>query len=220
MLIAAMVMTGCGNNSNTQNAKESKTPDKKEVKRMMIIVDPQIDFISGSLAVAGGQEAIENLIKAINDGISDNYDCIAITQDAHPANHCSFFEQGGIFPPHCVNGTEGQIIYPQLKEALGACDNISISGYYKGQDANKEEFSIFQCENGEILKGVIKKGGYLGIDICGIASDYCVYETLKDLLEFYPAEKVRVAMNCVAAVSDNEKLPAFMKEKGVKAINF
>ena len=227
LLIVAMVMTGCGNNKPEKQEKEEKTKEATEqtaeklTKRMMLIVDPQIDFISGSLAVKDGQKAIENLIKAFDNGLAANYDFIAITQDSHPENHCSFEAQGGVFPPHCVQGTEGQIVYPQLKESIAQNGVTNIAGFTKGELAEKEEFSIFQAEKaGKRIKELIESNDFEGIDICGIASDYCVYETLKDLLTFYPAGKVRVAMNCVAAVADNEKLPAFMKEQGVEAINF
>ena len=226
MLIVAMVFSGCGNKNQKQEQEEVKpeeetTTEVKQAKRLLIIVDPQVDFTTGSLAVNGGCEAMDNLIEAFQSGLARNYDRIFVTQDCHPANHCSFVEQGGVFPPHCVRDTQGSKVYPDLQDELEHVNGIEVEYLTKGDRADVEEFSILKNQKScEHIKEMIKAEEYAGIDICGIASDYCVYETLKDLLEFYPAEKIRVATNCVAAVADNELLPNFMTEKGVETIEF
>lgn len=224
MLIVAMVFSGCGNKNQKQEEvkpEEETATEVKQAKRLLIIVDPQVDFTTGSLAVAGGPEAMDRLTQALNNGLAENYERIFVSQDFHPANHCSFVEQGGTFPAHCVQETEGVKNYPALQDALNNVTGIEVEYLLKGNTAEVEEFSILKNEkSGNQIKEMIKAEEYAGIDICGIASDYCVYETLKDLLEFYPAEKIRVATNCVAAVADNEMLPNFMTEKGIEAIEF
>ena len=224
MLIVAMVLTGCGNKNQKEEQEKAEVKaqtEVKEAKRLLLIVDPQIDFTTGSLAVAGGPEAMDNLVNAFQNGLAKNYDRIFVTQDFHPVNHCSFVEQGGTFPAHCVQDTKGSKIYPDLQDELEHVNGIEVEYLLKGEKTNVEEFSILKNEKScTHIKEMIDLEKYAGIDICGIASDYCVYETLKDLLEFYPAEKVRVATNCVAAVADNDLLPNFMAEKGVEAIEF
>ena len=227
MLIVAMVLSGCGNKNQKQeqeemNPNETTQTEQKEAKRLLIIVDPQIDFTTGSLAVAGGPEAMDNLVNAFQNGLARNYDRIFVTQDFHPVNHCSFVEQGGTFPAHCVQDTKGSKIYPDLQDELEHVNGIEVEYLLKGEKTNVEEFSILKNEKGCMhIKEMIELEKYAGIDICGIASDYCVYETLKDLLEFYPVENVRIATNCIAAVDEsNNPLPAFMEEQGVEAINF
>lgn len=225
MLIVAIVLTGCGNKNQKEEqekAEEKAQTEVKEAKRLLIIVDPQIDFTTGSLAVANGPEAMDRLVEAFQNGLAKNYDRIFVTQDFHPANHCSFVEQGGTFPAHCVQGTEGSKNYPELQDELDHVSGIEVEYLLKGDKVDVEEFSILKNEKSCMhIKEMIEFEKYAGIDICGIASDYCVYETLKDLLEFYPVENVRVATNCIAAVDEsNNPLPAFMKEQGVEAINF
>ena len=92
----------------------------------------------------------------------------------------------------------------------------------KGDLYDKEEFSIFQNANsGEKLRKTIEDMAFEGIDICGIATDYCVYETTKDLMTFYPAKQIRIVTNCLAAVDDNDtKLADLMKENGIEGIEF
>ncbi len=231
MLIAALAMTGCNNEKKEKKQQEDvqKTEAKAEKpqlpNRLLIIVDPQVDFTTGSLATKNGPAAMDYLAKALNEGAWKNYGWIIVTQDAHPKNHCSFVEQGGVFPPHCVEGTEGMKVYPALQEVLtNIMSNVpNIHYMFKGNLPDKEEFSIFQNEqSGEKLRRTIDEFEHFeGIDICGIATDYCVYETTKDLIAFYPANKVRIVTNCLAAVDDNDtKLADLMKENGIESIKF
>ena len=81
---------------------------------------------------------------------------------------------------------------------------------------------MFQNElSGGKLRETIEDQKFEGIDVCGIATDYCVYETVKDLMAFYPANQIRVVTNCVAAVDDNDtKLADLMEENGIEGITF
>lgn len=221
MLVAALIMTGCGNKNSAQ--KNDQNQEEVKENRMLIIVDPQIDFTTGSLATAKGPEAMDRLAQAIDNGVLKKYTWVFITQDAHPANHCSFVDNGGVFPPHCVEGTKGMDVYPPLQKAI---EDSGFDNYHymtKGDLADKEEFSVFQnAHSGEKLtKTITEFEKFDGIDICGIATDYCVYETTKDLMAIYPAKQIRIVTNCIAAVDDNDtKLADLMKENGIEAITF
>ncbi len=229
VLFAALVFAGCGNNNQKNEKAEKQATETVTEKiqlpnRLLIIVDPQVDFTTGSLTTAKGPAAMDYLAKALNEGSWKNYGWIIVTQDAHPANHCSFVEQGGVFPPHCVQGTEGMNVHPALQKVLTAITpNIPDIHYMqKGDLADKEEFSIFQNErSGEKLQYIINEMAFEGIDVCGIATDYCVYETVKDLMGFYPAKQIRIVTNCLAAVDDNDtKLADLMRENGIEGIEF
>ena len=227
VLVAALAFAGCNNNQKQEKENEATEPVTEAIElpnRMLIIVDPQNDFTTGSLATAKGPAAMDHLAKALNEGAWKNYCWIVVTQDAHPANHCSFVENGGVFPPHCVQGTEGMNVYPALQTVLTSITSSIPNIHYmqKGDLFDKEEFSIFQNANsGEKLRKTIEDMAFEGIDICGIATDYCVYETAKDLIAFYPAKQVRIVTNCLAAVDDNDtKLADLMKENGIEGIEF
>lgn len=223
LLVAALIMTGCGNQNQPKENTENQNVKKVKENRMLIIVDPQIDFTTGSLATAKGPEAMDRLALAIDNGALDNYTWVIVTQDAHPANHCSFVENGGVFPPHCVQETEGMNVYPALMKAIEDSRFGNCHFMTKGDLADKEEFSIFQnARSGEKLTHVITEDEtFVGIDVCGIATDYCVYETVKDLMNIYPAKQIRVVTNCVAAVDDNDtKLADLMAENGIEGISF
>ena len=223
MLFAAIAFASCGNN-NQKNEKANDEPTVEQAvlpNTLLLIVDPQVDFTTGSLATKNGPKAMGYLAKKLSEGAWKNYGWIIVTQDVHPKDHCSFVEQGGVFPPHCVQGTEGVNVYPALQEALNKVEGTPITYLTKGNLADKEEFSIFQNEeNGAVLTKLINDNKYECIDICGIASDYCVYETAKDLINIYPAKNVRIATNCIASVSDDQKLVDFINENGIQAITF
>lgn len=230
VLIAALAIAGCNNKKEKNENKEADNQATETVEstpnRLLLIVDPQVDFTTGSLATKKGPDAMAYLAKRLNDEDWKNYSWIIVTQDAHPQNHCSFVEQGGVFPPHCVEGTEGMDIFPPLQEVLNHLmqDNLITNIHYmqKGNLPDKEEFSIFQNEHsGEKLRSAIEFEQFEGIDVCGIATDYCVYETVKDLIAFYPAKQVRIVTNCLAAVDENDlKLVDLMKENDIQGIEF
>ncbi|MBR0539935.1 MAG: hypothetical protein IJK36_06885, partial [Bacteroidales bacterium] len=89
VLIAALAFAGCNNKKQKEEVKEEATEtvtEKIELpNRMLIIVDPQIDFTTGSLATAKGPASMDFLAQALNDGAWKNYGWIIVTQDAHPA---------------------------------------------------------------------------------------------------------------------------------------
>ena len=229
VLVAALAFAGCNNKKQKEEEANEKAAETVVEKvqlpnTLLLIVDPQVDFTTGSLATKNGPRAMDYLAKRLADNAWKDYGWIIVKQDAHPKNHCSFVEQGGVFPPHCVQGTEGMNVYPTLQNVLNDIQKYIPNIHYmqKGDLADKEEFSIFQNEHsGEKLRNTIEEMGFEGIDICGIATDYCVYETTKDLMEFYPASKIRIVTNCLAAVDDTDtKLADLMHENGIEGIEF
>jgi nicotinamidase/pyrazinamidase len=73
----------------------------------LVIVDVQNDFLpGGSLAVEGGENIIAPLNRYIQAAQGKGLPIFA-TRDWHPPSHCSFKEQGGIWPPHCIANSEG-----------------------------------------------------------------------------------------------------------------
>ena len=76
---------------------------------VLMIIDPQYDFISGSLECSDAIEKMTKLAYYIREN-GEKYDSIVITLDWHPIDHCSFIENGGEWPMHCVAYTKGASI--------------------------------------------------------------------------------------------------------------
>lgn len=145
--------------------------------RALLLVDPQNDFISGSLPVPGAAPVMDALALALTDA-GGRYALKIITLDAHPWNHCSFRENGGPWPRHCVADSAGAAIYgPLLAPVYETSGEAHI--IKKGRDAVREEYSAFQAHEEEI-KALLQKHNISDVEICGLAGDVCVLQTLKD----------------------------------------
>lgn len=151
------------------------------MNKMLLIVDPQIDFITGTLPVPGAEEAMNSLARYI-DANGGEYLHIAVTADCHPMNHCSFDINGGQWPRHCVEGSVGAAIWPALMESLYKYAPI-VTLHYKGRIPEREEYSILMnTDEGSRLDEIIASLSIDRIDICGIAGDVCVASTLRDAM--------------------------------------
>ena len=191
------------------------------MKSILLIVDPQNDFITGTLAVPGAKENMMKLSDYIRD-FGHEYDYICITMDTHPVNHCSFKENGGIWPKHCVNFTNGWEMPEYLKESLAGRYNIYM--YHKGTEMNSEEYSIFSNQDGgqaltNLLFTTQAEDPETFVDVCGIAGDYCVLETVKSLKTIINPDHIGVLIDLVASIDGGEKLIEFLDDNGLEYFN-
>lgn len=161
------------------------------MQRLLLVVDPQLDFITGSLPVPGAQAAMDALAGALRaaDGA---YAAKIVTADRHPYDHSSFREAGGQWPRHCVANTVGAALWPALVPALyetaGRCVVL-----HKGQEREREEYSIFQnADARERILATVERLGVTRVDICGLAGDICVLSTLRDGVELLGAGRFAV----------------------------
>lgn len=161
------------------------------MKKMLLIVDPQIDFITGSLPVSGATSAMDGLADYIM-AHGDDYLVKVVTSDWHPYYHCSFTRKGGPWPAHCVQHSAGAAIWQPLLEAL----NQSVGGFtllYKGEQIDRDEYSILQNErSAAILLRLIRALGIDHIDVCGLAGDVCVRHTASDLSNAVGDDKIHI----------------------------
>lgn len=188
------------------------------MKNILLIVDPQNDFITGTLAVEGAKEKI---MKLAESDLS-KYDYICVTLDSHPENHMSFIENDGIWPKHCVIYTNGWDIPEYLDNSFRKFNKQTfkpIHFYHKGTEAIKEEYSIFDnTEDGHTLATQIIelfKQDNIYIDVCGIAGDYCVLETLKGLRKIIGDNYIRVRTEFTASIDGSEKLLRYLNENNI-----
>ena len=191
------------------------------MKNILLIVDPQNDFISGTLPVEGAEAKMKKLAEYIK-AKNTKYDYIFITMDSHPTNHSSFKNNGGIWPEHCVKYTKGWELPGYLNEAINTASNCFVEIYYKGNIIDSEEYSIFDnYEDGVILTRQIMsicEEGEVYFDVCGIAGDYCVLETLKGLTGLVGTNYISVLDEFTASIDRGEKLHAFVTENNINII--
>ena len=139
----------------------------------LVIVDIQNDFLPGGcLGVAGGDAVIPVLNRYIA-AFRDRGLPIFVTRDWHPMNHCSFKMRGGMWPPHCIAGTQGAAFPASLQIT---CEATIIS---KATTADEEAYSAFE---GTELCARLRDLGVRRMFIGGIATEYCVLSTAHDAL--------------------------------------
>lgn len=155
------------------------------MERMILIVDPQVDFINGALPVPGALPAMDSLADYIL--LSDErYAVKIITADRHPYNHSSFNDYGGEWPRHCVHDTVGAAIWPSVFESAYSTAGETFI-LHKGGEKDQDQYSIFQNPKAaDFILTVTRKYGIGQIDICGVAGDVCVLNTLLDACRFLP----------------------------------
>lgn len=159
------------------------------MRQALLVVDVQVDFCpGGALAVEGGDQIIHGLNTAI--GAFERLGLpVFFTRDWHPPNHMSFAGHGGVWPPHCVQGSRGSAFHPDLRVPQGA------PVFSKGDDPLKEAYSGFQ---GTGLEAAIREREVDEVYIGGLATDYCVKESTLDALRV--GFKAVVLVDCVRAV--------------------
>ena len=191
------------------------------MKNILLIVDPQNDFITGTLAVEGAKEKMMKLADYIN-GEHPSYDYVCVTLDTHPENHCSFKENGGIWPKHCVFETNGWDMPEYLGTAL-LNTLSSVSCYRKGTEVGSEEYSIFGNDrDGFTLYNQIKELARqedVYIDVCGIAGDYCVLETIKGLRKFMGDSYINILWDYTASIDGGVKLFDYAKLNEINIVS-
>ncbi|MBR4734713.1 MAG: isochorismatase family protein [Bacteroidales bacterium] len=177
----------------------------------LVVVDMLYDFIDGSLACQGADEAVARTLEYIkaHPGLPRIF-----IMDHHPANHSSFAAQGGPWPPHCVQGTRGGEIHESL--APYADDEGLI--FYKGEDPAVEQYSGFEGRNeaGQSMAEVLRLMEISRVIVCGIATEYCVRNTSEDLLK--DGFKVTVLKDCLAWVDPEGHRQALleMEKEGIR----
>jgi nicotinamidase/pyrazinamidase len=139
--------------------------------RALLIIDFQNDFTpGGALAVPEG-DTIASKINALAG--SGDYDIVVATRDWHPADHNSFAAQGGPWPVHCVAGTQGAQLHPDLDRT-----NVDVT-VDKGQAVDTDGYSGFE---GTDLEEILRERGITQVTVVGLATDDCVKNTALDAL--------------------------------------
>ena len=178
----------------------------------LVIVDVQKDFLpGGSLAVQGGDKIIAPLNGYVEAAQAKGLPIFA-TRDWHPPDHCSFKEQGGPWPPHCIVDSKGAEFSSELSLPPSA---VVIS---KGIEVEKDAYSGFQ---GTDLDEKLRSSGIHRLLIGGLATDYCVLNTVKDAIK--QGYRVLLLQDAIAAVNvqpeDREKAIKEMTSLGATPIN-
>lgn len=173
-----------------------------------MVVDLQRDFCpGGALPVREGDKIVKPVNQLIHKFVAGGLP-VLFTRDWHPKDHCSFRRRGGVWPPHAVRGTPGALFQQSLYVPKGA---IIIS---KATRKDVEAYSGFQ---GTDLGARLRRMGVKEIYVVGLATDYCVKNTMIDGIR--DGFRISIVTDCVKGVNRKrtDSATAFRKMIGMGA---
>ena len=166
----------------------------------LLITDIQKDFLpGGALPVSNGDQIIP-VLNEYAKLFEDAKAYVFASRDWHPPNHCSFKEQGGPWPPHCIRNTKGAKFSADLKLPKGT---KVIS---KATDPERESYSVFE---GTTFDDELRIRGVQRIFVGGLATDYCVVSTVVDAIKF--GFKAVVLMDATMGINVNQSVHPFAR---------
>jgi nicotinamidase/pyrazinamidase len=185
----------------------------------LVVVDLQNDFAdpAGSLYVREG----EVVIPVANGEIAEAGGAgalIVYTQDWHPETTPHFEKDGGLWPVHCVHDTWGAMFHPDL-QVVG---DVVRKG--TGGEDGYSAFSVRDPLSGEteptILPGLLAERGVERIVLCGLATDFCVVESVTDARELgYPVVVIRDGIRAVdLKAGSGERAIEMMLDAGAELV--
>ena len=168
-------------------------------KAALLVVDVQNDFADpkGDLSVRGGQAVIPFVNEQI-EGARSAGAFVVYSQDWHPESTPHFEKDGGIWPVHCVAGTWGAELHPDLAVHEDAA-------FLKKGTGGEDGYSVFTvrdprtgAQESTELERILRENGVERLVVVGLATDYCVKETALDARRLgFP---VRVLRRAIAGV--------------------
>jgi nicotinamidase/pyrazinamidase len=179
-------------------------------KRALVIADVQNDFCpGGALGVPRGDEIIPILNRLTKDFLKRG-DMVLKSRDWHPPNTNHFARYGGTWPIHCVRNTPGAEFHPDL------IDDPRIVVVSKGL-GDGDNYSAFDRTE---LANFLRENGVDEVWVGGLATDYCVKDTVLDALRAgFDVKAVTEAMRAVDVVpGDGQRAIEEMQQAGAEII--
>lgn len=151
--------------------------------KLLVVVDMQNDFVSGALGTPEAGDIVPYVVGKVVEAVNAG-DTVVFTQDPHGEGYLSTQEGKNLPVSHCVKGTEGWEIIPQLQEyTIG---RICVEKPTFGSTA---------------LAHLAAKGGYDEIELVGLCTDICVISNALLLKAALPETPISVDASCCAGVT-------------------
>ena len=156
------------------------------MKKILIVVDMQNDFIDGSLGTKEAESIVDHVVEEINK----DYSLVIATRDTHPENYLKTNEGKHLPVKHCIKNSEGWQIRPEVFEAIEAKEYLVI---------DKPTFGSEKLV--EILKKINEEEEIETITLVGLCTDICVVSNALLVKAAFPEKRIEVKENCCAGVT-------------------
>ena len=157
--------------------------------KLLVVVDMQNDFLTGSLRNEEGIKIIPNVIEEINNASDDTV--VVATMDTHYDNYMNSQEGQKLPVPHCILGTKGWNVNADIEKAIQAKTfHVFIT---------KKSFGLYDWPN--VLKDETKFTQFDEIELIGVCTDICVVSNALILKALYPETPIKVKESCCAGTT-------------------
>lgn len=166
------------------------------MKKILIVVDCQNDFITGTLAIAGASEVVPKIVEKIGyykDGL------VVLTRDTHTEDYLKTHEGNRLPVEHCVGGSKGWMVQSEIfdaaeESAYTMCDKTGFGCV----DMVKELINLVKGE----------EDNKVCFELVGFATDICVISNAMLLRSYFPESDIVVDASCCAGVTKESHLNA------------
>ena len=155
------------------------------MKKVLVVVDMQNDFIDGALGTKEAELIVDNVVKKIAEFDGE----IFVTLDTHYENYMETFEGKNLPVPHCIKNSNGWKINSRINEALADKEYESV-----------EKITFGSVKLPSLIKNVIGED-YAEIELVGLCTDICVVSNALRLKAAFPEFTIVVDGNCCAGVT-------------------
>ncbi len=160
----------------------------QEMSKLLVVVDMQNDFITGSLGTKEAEQIVPNVVNKIETYRAEGNE-IVYTRDTHMENYLETREGSNLPVVHCVKGTWGWELQGDIENTRREADRVFDKGTF-GSTAL-----------GEYVAEKFKKDSELEVELVGLCTDICVISNAFLIKAFCPEIKIGVDAKCCAGVS-------------------
>lgn len=174
------------------------------MKKLLVVVDYQIDFVTGALGFAGAEKLDAPIVKKIKAYRAEGCD-IAFTFDTHTENYLATQEGRKLPVTHCIKGTEGWRLFGETAHQLEDDDAV----FYKPAFGSME------------LAAFAQQNQYDCVELVGLVSNICVISNAALIKAALPEAEVIVDASCTSCFDPaaNEKALDVMEGIQITVIN-
>ena len=166
------------------------------MKQLLVVVDMQVDFVTGALGTTEAKAIVENVVKKVEEAKAMGK-TVVFTLDTHGENYMETQEGKYLPVAHCIRGTEGWELIPELEE---------MKDSRKAQCFDKPAFGSVALA--EALKAMYEAGELEAVELVGLCTDICVVSNALLIKAFMPELPVSVDASCCAGVTPEKHAAA------------
>ncbi len=155
------------------------------MKKILVVVDMQKDFVDGALGTKEAVAIVDNVVNKINGHDGD----IFVTYDTHFENYMETSEGKKLPVPHCIKGTDGWKLNDKVQAALAAKTYTEV-----------EKITFGSVDLPQLVKKAVGDGEF-EIELVGLCTDICVVSNSLLLKATFPEVAISVDASCCAGVT-------------------